>query len=59
MKWLVDEMISYWNDELMKWPIDEMTHWWNGPLMKWPVDVKPNWRNDLWNYLWLVDIMTG
>ncbi len=40
MKWSVDEMISWWNDQLMKWQVDEMISWWNGKLMKWPLDEK-------------------
>ncbi len=28
MKWLVDEMVSWWNGELSKCQVDEMTSWW-------------------------------
>ncbi len=34
MKWLVDEMVSWWNGKLMKWQVDEMRSWRNGKLMK-------------------------
>ncbi len=29
MKWLVDEMASWWNEKLMKLQVDEMASWCN------------------------------
>jgi hypothetical protein len=46
MKWWVDEMTSWWSDNLMNWQVDEMTSWWNDKLMKWQVDEMTSWWND-------------
>jgi len=38
LKLAVDEMNSWWNEQLMIWTVDEMNSWWNEQLMKWTVD---------------------
>ncbi len=49
MKQPVDEMITCWIDQYMKWLVDEMACWGNDQLMiwalKWKVDEVARWCN--------------
>jgi hypothetical protein len=65
LKLAVDEMNSWWNEQLMIWTVDEMNSWWNEQLMKWTVDEMNSWWNEhlmnltfnemnsRWNGIWL------
>jgi hypothetical protein len=48
MKWVVHEMSSELNDELIKQQNNVITGWWNGKFMKWQAnEMTSKWNDNL------------